>query len=80
MSPREIYENISNLFNGEGILVKGFKITSKTPTVATVRFDNEIAEITFGENQPKAEITKIITVYAHIEKIEAIEPAKTGYL
>ena len=69
MSPREIYENISNLFNGEGILVKGFKITSKTPTVATVRFDNEIAEITFGENQPKAEITKIITVYAHIEKI-----------
>ena len=69
MSPREIYENISNLFNGEGIVVKGFKITSKTPTVATVRYDNEIADITFGENQPKAEITKIITIYAHIEKI-----------
>lgn len=69
MSPREIYENISNLFNGEGIVVKGFKITSKTPTVATVRYDNEIAHITFGENQPKAEITKIITIYAYIEKI-----------
>lgn len=69
MSPREIHQHISSLFNGKGILVKGFKITSKTPTVATLRYDNEIAEITFGENQPKAEITKIITIYAHIEKI-----------
>ena len=69
MSPKEVYENISNLFNEDGILVKGFKITSKTPTIANIRYDNDIAEITFGENQPKAEITKIITMYAYIEKI-----------
>ena len=69
MSPREIYQSISNVFNGEGITVKGFKITSKTPTVATVRHDADIVEITFGQNQPKAEITRIITMYAHIEKI-----------
>ena len=69
MSPREIYKSISSIFNGEGIKVKGFKVTSKTPTIATVRHDNDIVEITFGENQPKAEITKIITVYAYIEKI-----------
>ncbi len=69
MSPREIYQSISSIFNGEGISVKGFKITSKTPTIATVRYDNDIAEITFGDNQPKAEITRIITMYAHIEKI-----------
>ena len=69
MSPREIYQSIANLFNGEGILVKGFKVTSKTPTIATIRYDADIAEITFGENQPKAEITRIITIYAHIEKI-----------
>lgn len=69
MSPRDIYQSITSLFNGEGIVVKGFKITSKTPTIATVRYDGDIAEITFGENQPKAEITRIITIYAYIEKI-----------
>ena len=69
MSPKQIYEIISDLFTGKGIIVKGFKITTKTPTIATVRYDNEIAEITFGENQPKAEITRLITLYAYIEKI-----------
>ena len=69
MSPRDIYQSIASLFNGEGIVVKGFKVTSKTPTVATLRYDADIAEITFGENQPKAEITRIITMYAYIEKI-----------
>jgi len=69
MSPRDIYQSITSLFNGEGIIVKGFKVTSKTPTIATVRYDGDIAEITFGENQPKAEITRIITIYAYIEKI-----------
>ena len=69
MSPREIYDSISDLFTDKGILVKGFKIKSKTPSVVTVRYDNDIAEITFGENQPRAEITKIITIYAYIEKI-----------
>ena len=69
MSPKQIYEIISDLFTGKGIIVKGFKITTKTPTIAAVRYDNEIAEITFGENQPKAEITRLITIYAYIEKI-----------
>ena len=69
MSPKQIYEIISDLFTGKGIIVKGFKITTKTPTIATVRYDNEIAEITFSENQPKAEITRLITIYAYIEKI-----------
>lgn len=69
MSPREIYQSISSIFNGEGIVVKGFKVTSKTPTVANITYGADIAEITFGQNQPKAEITRIITMYAHIEKI-----------
>jgi hypothetical protein len=69
MSPREIYQSISDLFTDKGILVKGFKITSQSPTIATIRYDQDIAEITFGENQPKAEITRIITIYAYIEKI-----------
>ena len=69
MSPREIYQSISSIFNGEGIVVKGFKVTSKTPTVANITYGADIAEITFGQNQTKAEITRIITMYAHIEKI-----------
>ena len=69
MSPREIYQSIASLFNGEGIIVKGFKVTSKTPTVANVTYGADIVEVTFGQNQPKAEITRIITMYAHIEKI-----------
>ena len=69
MSPRAIYQSISSIFNGEGIVVKGFKVTSKTPTVANITYGADIAEITFGQNQPKAEITRIITMYAHIEKI-----------
>ena len=70
MSPREIYKSISDIFTGKGIAVKGFKITCKSPSVATFRYEDDTVSITFGgDNQPKAEITRIITMYAYIEKI-----------
>jgi hypothetical protein len=70
MSPRQIYQSVSDIFTGKGIEVKGFKITCNSPSIATIRYEADTASITFGsDNQPKAEITRIITMYAYIEKI-----------
>ena len=61
--------NIRNLFNGNGIEVKGFKIKAESPCVANISHGNNTTIIKFGENQPRAEITKLITFYAYIEQI-----------
>lgn len=69
MSPKEINVTLRNLFNGNGIEVKGFKIKAESPCVANISHGNNTTIIKFGENQPRAEITKLITFYAYIEQI-----------
>ena len=69
MSPKEIYDQLNKLFSDDGISINGFKIKVKSPMIAQVRQENKRVEIEFGSNIPKAEITKIITLYAYIEKI-----------
>ena len=69
MSPKEASKFIGRLFSEEGVEIKGFKITAESPFVANVEHEDGMTVITFGINQPKASITKIITVYAYIEQV-----------
>jgi hypothetical protein len=69
MSPEDISKALFKVFNDEGLEVKGFKIKSKSPLVANIHNSDEKTIIKFGENYPKAEITRIITLYAYIEEI-----------
>jgi len=69
MSPKEINDSLIKLFSNEGMEVNGFKIKAKSPFVANIENEDSLTVISFGTNQLKAEITKIITVYAYIEQI-----------
>jgi len=69
MSPKEASEFLGKLFSQEGIMVKGFKINAQSPFIANVKHEKGTTEISFGVNQPKASITKLITIYAYIEEV-----------
>jgi len=69
MSPKEISEVLFKIFSDEGFSVNGFKIKSESPLVANVYNDGERSTISFGTNYPKAEITRLITLYAYIEQL-----------
>lgn len=69
MSPKDISEILFSIFNDDGYKIQGFKIKSKSPLVANI-YSNEVeTSIKFGSNYPKAEITRLITLYAYIEEI-----------
>ena len=67
MSPKEINDYIIKLFSSEGIDVNGYKIKADSPLIVEITNNNNLTEIKFGSNLPKAEITRIITIYAYIE-------------
>lgn len=69
MSPEDISKALFSIFSEEGLEVKGFKIKSESPLVANIHSSEEKTIIKFGQNYPKAEITRIITWYAYIEEI-----------
>jgi hypothetical protein len=69
MSPKEINDSLVQLFSDEGLLVNGFKIKAKSPFVANIEHEDNLTVISFGANQLKAEVTKIITIYAYIEQV-----------
>jgi ribosome-binding factor A len=69
MSPTEVKDILDKLFSEKGMEVKGFKIKAKSPLVTNIEHEDGLTVIAFGSNQPKAEITKIFTLYAHIEQI-----------
>ena len=69
MSPKEISEVLFKIFSDEGFSVNGFKIKSESPLVANVYNEDEMTTISFGTNYPRAEITRLITLYAYIEQL-----------
>lgn len=69
MSPKEINVALRNIFNGNGLDAKGFKIKADTPVNALITHEENVTKIVFSENLPRAEITKIITLKAYIEQI-----------
>jgi len=69
MSPKEISEVLFKIFSDEGFSVSGFKIKSESPLIANVYNEDETTTISFGTNYPRAEITRLITLYAYIEQL-----------
>jgi len=69
MSPKEISQILLSIFSDEGYTVQGFKIKSKSPLIANVYNEGSETSIKFGSNFPKAEITRLITLYVYIEEI-----------
>ena len=67
MSPKEISTIFTELFSKDGYTVNGFKIKSKSPLIANIEHKGGLTEISFGSNPPKAEVTRIITLYAYVE-------------
>lgn len=69
MSPKEISEVLFKIFSDEGFSVNGFKIKSESPLIANVYNEDETTTISFGTNYPRAEITRLITLYVYIEQL-----------
>lgn len=69
MSPKEISEILFKIFSDDGHSVNGFNIKSKSPMTANIFSDGIQTSIKFGNNHPKAEITKLITLYVYIEEL-----------
>jgi hypothetical protein len=69
MSPKEISEVLFQIFSSDGFTVNGFKIKSQSPLIANFENANDKITIAFGDNLPKAEITRLITLYVYIKKI-----------
>ena len=69
MSPKVIYDTLNKLFSKEGFTVNGYRVKSESPLVACITDNNGVFELEFGNNNPKVEITKFITLYAYIEQI-----------
>ena len=69
MSPKQISEVLFQIFSDQGFSVNGFKIKSESPLVANVYNEDETTTISFGTNYPRAEITRLITLYAYIEQL-----------
>ena len=69
MSPKETSKILSAIFSDEGYSVQGFKIKSKSPLVANIYREGNTTSIKFGANLPRAEITRLITLYVYIEEI-----------
>lgn len=69
MSPKEVSEILFQIFSDKGYSVKGFKIKSDSPLTANIFSDGVETSIKFGNNFPKAEITKLITLYVYIEEL-----------
>jgi tryptophanase len=69
MSPKEISEVLFKIFSDEGFSVNGFKIKSESPLIANVYNEDETTTISFGTNYPRAEVTRLITLYAYIEQL-----------
>lgn len=69
MSPKEISEVLFKIFSDEGFAVNGIKVKSESPLTANINSENGRTTISFGNNFPRAEITKIITLYAYIEEL-----------
>lgn len=69
MSPKEISEVLFKIFSDEGFSVNGFKIKSESPLIANIYNEDETTTISFGTNYPRAEVTRLITLYAYIEQL-----------
>lgn len=69
MSPKEINVALRNIFNGNGLDAKGFKIKADSPVNALITHEENTTKIVFSENLPRAEITRLITLKAYIEQI-----------
>lgn len=69
MSPKQISEALFSIFSDEGYQVNGITIKSKSPLIGNIYSNDQQTSIKFGNNLPKAEIKRLITLYAYIEEI-----------
>ena len=69
MSPKQISEVLFSIFSEEGYNLGGLKLRCESPVTANVNSGGDRTSITFGNNYPRAEIKKLITLYVYIEEI-----------
>jgi hypothetical protein len=69
MSPQEINVMLRNLFNGNGVDLKGFKIKADSPLDTKIISKNNTTTIVFEDNLPRVEIVKLFTIKCYIEQI-----------
>jgi len=69
MSPKQISEVLFQIFSDEGFAVNGIKVKSESPLVASINSEGGRTTISFENNLPRAEITRLITLYAYIEEL-----------
>ena len=70
MSPQEINVMLRNLFNGNGVELKGFKIKAESPLDTKVTHVDNTTTIVFVGKLPRVEIVKkLFTIKCYIEQI-----------
>ena len=69
MSPQVISDLLFEIFSEEGYSVNGLTVRCESPLVANIASAGDRTSIDFGNNFPRAEIKKIITLYVYIEGV-----------
>ena len=69
MSPQEINVMLRNLFNGNGVELKGFKIKAESSLDTKVTHVDNTTTIVFVGKLPRVEIVKLFTIKCYIEQI-----------
>ena len=69
MSPKQVSEVLFSIFSDDGYKVNGITIKSESPLIGNIYSSEQQTSIKFGNNLPKAEIKRLITLYAYIEEI-----------
>jgi len=69
MSPQVISDLLFQIFSEEGYSVNGLTVKCQSPLVANIASAGGRTTIDFGNNFPRAEVKKIITLYVYIEGV-----------
>ncbi len=69
MSPQVISDVLFKIFSEDGYQVNGLTVKCKSPLVANISSAGDRSTIDFGNNFPRAEVKKIITLYVYIEGV-----------
>lgn len=69
MSPQMISQVLFDIFSEDGHSLNGMTIKCKSPLVANISSAGDRTTIDFGNNFPRAEIKKIITLYVYVEGV-----------
>lgn len=73
----QVHDSLLQLFSEDGLSVGSFVIKAQSPTDIHIVQSDKLVEIKFPNKKPKAEFTRLITLYAYVEQVNLGESGGT---